>query len=207
MVFLNIALGILLFAAATYAAIYLGKRICGPIEPFADGPAPGTPPVKWMFALSALTGALVGWHAGSVELAAVTLIGLSAVLSGCFMSAWYCDTRCGIVPDWFTLPPLVVILIWSLVGHNFITFITAGALFVPFAFTAYRSKGLGMGWGDAKLVALGGAALGGTAFLSTILACLVMAVYAKMTKRMNEPIAFAPYLVVGFECSLAFLRM
>jgi prepilin signal peptidase PulO-like enzyme (type II secretory pathway) len=206
MLVLNIVLGIIFFSATVFAGIALGKRLCASLEPFSDGPAPATPPIPWMYGISAVTGACVGFHAGTPEPAALFVLAFGALLSGCFMSIWYCDTRCGIVPDWLTLPALVLVVAYSLFCHNMLAIISAVALFVPFAYTAYRSKGLGMGWGDAKLVALGGAALGGSAFLSTIVACLVMAVHAKITNRMREPIAFAPYLIIGFECALAWLH-
>ena len=210
MVYLNIGLGMLFFAGAVSAGIFLARRVCGSLAPLSDGPPPGTPPVRWMYGIALATGALLGLHAGAVEPAALLALFLGALLSGCFMAIWYCDTRTGIVPDCFTLPPLALVLLYGLIDRYVMIFVTAAALFLPFAYSAYRSKGLGMGWGDAKLVALGGAALslvGATAlaFFSVIGASLAMAIHAKLTKRMHEPIAFAPYLVVGFECSLASL--
>lgn len=205
MLYLNIGLGMLSFAAAVFAGIFLARRVCGSFAPLSDGPPPGIPPVRWMYGIAVVTGAVLGLHAGAAEPAALIALSLGALLSGCFMAIWYCDTLTGIVPDCFTLPPLALVLLYGLIDRNVLIFVTAAALFLPFAYSAYRSKGIGMGWGDAKLVALGGAALGAPAFLSVIGASLVMAIHAKLTKRMHEPIAFAPYLVVGFECSLASL--
>jgi prepilin signal peptidase PulO-like enzyme (type II secretory pathway) len=203
MVYLNVGLGILFFAAAVFVGIWSARRLYGSLAPLSDGPVPGTPPVRWMYGIAVATGAVVGLHAGAPEPAALLALSLGALLSGCFMAIWYCDTCSGIVPDCFTLPPLALVFLFGLIDRNVLIFVTAAALFLPFAYSAYRSKGLGMGWGDAKLVALGGAALGIPAFLSVIGASLAMAIHAKLTKRMHEPIAFAPYLIVGFECSLA----
>ena len=77
-------------------------------------------------------------------------------LTGC----WYCDLARGIVPDFFTLFPLAALGSFAAVEGEWRVLISAAVPFVPFALAAVFSRGRGMGWGDAKLVALGGAVLG-----------------------------------------------
>jgi leader peptidase (prepilin peptidase)/N-methyltransferase len=76
-------------------------------------------------------------------------------------------------------------------------------VFVPFAVAALASRGLGMGWGDVKLVALGGAVLGWeAAILAFGCACALAVIVALARKRRHEPLAFAPYLVAAIALPL-----
>ncbi len=82
--------------------------------------------------------------------------------------------------------------------------IAAAVPFVPFALAAILSRGRGMGWGDAKLVALGGAVLGAQASLVAFaLSCLAAGIVARLTGRRGTPVAFAPYLVIAACGALA----
>ncbi len=213
MQYLFALLSIMIFGGTAYLAIRFSQRVCAKVEPFADGPAPGQPPIMWMYATTLLISVLSARHMLSIGdhpnlpllvepfLKTVAL----GLLSACLISAWYCDARCGIVPDWCTVPATLLLLLMSLLGREWFVLIGALLLTAPFALQAYRSKGLGMGWGDVKLVALGGAFLGPLAFFTTTLSCIAMIVYAKITKRSHEPMAFAPYLVVGFEAGLGIM--
>jgi prepilin signal peptidase PulO-like enzyme (type II secretory pathway) len=61
-----------------------------------------------------------------------------------------------------------------------------------------------MGWGDAKLVALGGAVLGAQASLAAFaLSCFAAGVVSRFNGRRGMPIAFAPYLVIAVVGALA----
>jgi prepilin signal peptidase PulO-like enzyme (type II secretory pathway) len=74
---------------------------------------------------------------------------------------------------------------------------------IPFAVMAWRTKGLGLGWGDVKLVALGGALLGmQTAILAFALAAIAAIVVARVQRRTSEPLAFGPYLVAAIAVPL-----
>ena len=200
--YLNVALGIIFFSVTAWSAIEISKRICRTIEPFADGPASGEPPLLWMFVCAAVVGAALAVHH-----MAIVALGCTAIVNGFLIGCWYCDTRCGIVPDWFTLPPLAALLIPCLLERDFFPFAVAFALFLMFAIPAYCSGGLGMGWGDAKLVAFGGALVGENAFFVTMLACGAAIMYAKLKNRVHEPMALAPFLVIGFESGLAFMTI
>jgi len=88
--------------------------------------------------------------------------------------------------------------------HNTVAIVGAVVMFLPFALFALLSKGRGMGWGDVKLAALGGAVLGPpAAMLAFAGACLIAVFIAALRKRRSEPIAFAPYLCGAIAASLA----
>jgi prepilin signal peptidase PulO-like enzyme (type II secretory pathway) len=60
-----------------------------------------------------------------------------------------------------------------------------------------------MGWGDVKLAALGGIALGLQPIIPFLAsACLVAAAVAFFRRRKHEPIAFAPYLAGAIGVAL-----
>ncbi len=174
-------------------------RICDGIEPFDDGPVPGKPPVAGLVAGVALCGAALAARTASVPALAVTGLVIVA-LAAC----WYCDARCGIVPDLFTLVPLAIVLAAAGIARDPAPFVSAAVVFVPFAGAALLSHGRGMGWGDVKLVALGAALLPlANALLALTAACLVAAIVAAVRRRRNEPIAFAPYLSGALALTLA----
>ena len=77
------------------------------------------------------------------------------------------------------------------------------AAFLPFALAALLSKERGMGWGDSKLAALGGAVLGFQLSLLTFAAaCLALVAVGWLRGRRTEPMAFAPYLAVAIVFGL-----
>jgi prepilin signal peptidase PulO-like enzyme (type II secretory pathway) len=82
----------------------------------------------------------------------------------------------------------------------------AVAVFLPFAAASLISKGRGMGWGDTKLAALGGAMLGDAALIAYCAACLGAVAVAYLRKKHTEPIAFGPYLAASIFGAL-FLRL
>lgn len=180
------------FALTAVASIALAARICGTIEPFDDGPRPGRPPTIALVVAAAAIGAVLGFR--GLGLAPLVECGL---LVAAFVGSWYSDVRCGIVPDTFTLAPLAIVLALGFaVTHSFFPLVSAVVVFVPFAVSALLSRGRGMGWGDVKLVALGGAVLGmRSSVLALGVACLVAVAVALVRRRRSEPIAFAPYIV------------
>jgi prepilin signal peptidase PulO-like enzyme (type II secretory pathway) len=186
------------FAAAALAGVYLARRICAGVTPFADGPRAGRPPAALLVAVAAAAGAFEALRGvGGVELAIV------AALACVLVAIWCSDVRCGIVPDAFTLLPLGAILVAAVVMQQWWVIGSAAIVFVPFAGAAVASRGRGMGWGDVKLVALGGAVLGyEAAILGFGLACAAAVLVALARRRGSEPIAFAPYLVAAIAIPL-----
>jgi prepilin signal peptidase PulO-like enzyme (type II secretory pathway) len=187
-----------LFAAAATAGVYLARRICAGVIPFADSPRAGRAPVVLLIAVAAAAGAFEALRG----VAGVELV-LVAVLACVLVAIWCCDVRCGIVPDAFTLVPLGAVIIAAAVSQQWWVIASAAIVFVPFAGAALASHGRGMGWGDVKLVALGGAVLGyEAAILGFGLACAAAVLVALARRRGSEPIAFAPYLVAAIAIPL-----
>jgi prepilin signal peptidase PulO-like enzyme (type II secretory pathway) len=194
------AVGALIFGAAALLAVFCADLICGRIEPFADGPPPSSPRPVVIVLLMASVGAFVALHGFAASVLAVGAVAAFA-LTGC----WYCDLARGIVPDFFTLFPLGCLGLFAATQGEWRVLISAAVPFVPFALAAIFSRGRGMGWGDAKLVALGGAVLGAqSALVAFAVACLAAGLISRVLGRRGTPIAFAPYLVVTAALTLAF---
>jgi prepilin signal peptidase PulO-like enzyme (type II secretory pathway) len=187
-----------LFGAAGYAGAVAALRICDTTAPLPDGPRPGRPSVVMLVVCACAAGMVEGLRgAGLPELV------LAAVLCCALVGIWYSDVRSGIVPDVFTLVPLALLFLVAGLSQQWGALASAGIVFVPFAVAALASRGLGMGWGDVKLVALGGAVLGWeAAVLAFGCACALAVIVALARKRRHEPLAFAPYLVAAIALPL-----
>lgn len=197
-------LGALFFAAAGFLGVLLGSTFADRITPFADGPPQEQPPVIALIVACALLGAIVATHA--VAQSQVLLIALVCVA---LVAIWVTDARRGIVPDAFTLGPLAIMLTVALWKHEWWLFVSAAVPFVPFAIAAVLSRGRGMGWGDVKLVALGGAVLGAQlSVLAFAVACLAAVGISYARGRKQGAIAFAPYLAsaIGIAIPLGLWR-
>jgi prepilin signal peptidase PulO-like enzyme (type II secretory pathway) len=193
------AIGVLIFAAAAIIGIVCSDHICARIERFADGPPPAKPRPFLIVTIMAVVGGFVAVHGFAPSVLAIGALAAFA-LAGC----WYCDLARGIVPDFFTLFPLGFLVLYAVVESEWRVVISAIVPFVPFAIAAAISRGRGMGWGDAKLVALGGAVLGvQSALVAFALSCLTAGVVSRVTGGRGTPIAFAPYLVGAVACALA----
>jgi leader peptidase (prepilin peptidase)/N-methyltransferase len=170
---------------------------------FQDGPRPGKPPSTALLAGAVIIGGLLAARGTPISGLAVF-----AVLIVSLVACWYSDVRCGIVPDYFTLVPLVLVLGLALVDHDFLPIVAAIVVSLPFAGAALLSKGRGMGWGDVKLVALGGAVLGlQTSVLAFSAACLLAVVITVLRRRRDEPVAFVPYLAGSIAVAVSFPRL
>jgi prepilin signal peptidase PulO-like enzyme (type II secretory pathway) len=190
------------FASALFfaAASYIGVLIAGylRLERFDDGPPPGEPRVPIIVAVAALIGALFASTSPSGQ-----QLLLAAIVCGALSGIWYTDVRYGIVPDLFTLVPLALILTIAFFRHEWLVFASAAVPACAFAIAALWSRGLGMGWGDVKLAALGGAVLGlETSLVAFSVACFVAALYAYIQGRRDVPIAFAPYLIAAIALAI-----
>lgn len=187
-------LGAAFFAAAAYAGILLASLLR--FERFEDGPAPAQPPVLWLIGAAALIG-------GFVTLRAPGDLVLLAALCGILAAICCTDIRYGIVPDVFTLLPLTALLAYAVVTRQWQIPISAAVPFIPFAIVAAISHGRGIGWGDVKLAALGGAVLGApSATIAFTLSCFAAVAIAHLRGRRADPIAFAPYLAGAIAAAL-----
>lgn len=190
-------LGALFFAAAGYVGAIVGLWYAERIEALPDGPPPGKTPVGVLIAACAIIGAVVTTHGSQAQVLLVAVVCVALV------AIWITDTMRGVVPDAFTLGPLGLILLLAVWQHDWVVFFSAGLPFVIFATAAILSRGRGMGWGDVKLVALGGALLGiQTGVLAFALACLAAVVLSYARGRRSGPIAFAPYLAAAIGVAI-----
>ncbi|HVA27480.1 MAG TPA: A24 family peptidase [Candidatus Baltobacteraceae bacterium] len=188
-----------LCASMAFLGVLLASQICEATTAFEDGPSSGSTSIPLLLGCVALLGAVVSMRGLSVP-----QLGVVAVLSLCLSAIWYSDVRRGIVPDVFTLVPLVAILGAAAYFQQWSMLLSSAVVFVPFAGAALFSKGRGMGWGDVKLVALGGALLGAeSAVLAFGIACAAAVIVAFVRNRRHEPIAFAPYLVGAIALAIA----
>jgi prepilin signal peptidase PulO-like enzyme (type II secretory pathway) len=194
----------LFFAALALLGEQLGRWACANVTPFADGPSRSNPPTVILAIAAGLLGAVLVSQGSSVEKTAIAAIAV-LVLVAC----WCSDSLCGIVPDVFSLGGLALIAIIAVTQRDWWALGSAIAVFVPFAVAAAFSHGRGMGWGDAKLVALAGAVLGAPlAFFVMALACVAAAVGYRMKRIERGPIAFAPYIAaaIGLAMPLGLVR-
>lgn len=191
-------LGALFFAFAGYVGTVLGLTFAERLETLPGGPSPAKAPLPVLIAACAVIGALVTTHA-----AAPSQVLLIAIVCVALVAVWITDARRGIVPDVFTLGPLAIMLLVGVWQHAWWLFISTGVPFVPFAIAAVLSRGRGMGWGDAKLVALGGAVLGAQmSVFAFALACMAAVGWSYVRGRKRGPIAFAPYLATAIGAAI-----
>ncbi len=193
-------LGAVFYAAAAFLGVLLGSAFAQRITPFDDGPPQENVPVLTLIIACGVLGAIIAPRAPVSQLLSIAMVCVSLV------AIWVSDARRGIVPDAFTLGPLAIVLTLALLQHQWWLLISAAVPFVPFAIAALLSRGRGMGWGDVKLAALGGAVLGAQlSVFAFMLACLAAAVLNYARGRKRGAIAFAPYMVcaIGIFIPLA----
>lgn len=191
-----------LFAGAGLLGAYAGERLTDGVEPYEDGPAAVAIP-RWLFAAAAaVIGAALALQGASPAHAAVLLVVTFALAGGAAA-----DLRCGMLPDVLTLGPLALVVAFGAWSHDWSPAMGAAFVAVPFAFAALISRGRGMGWGDVKLAALGGALLGvADAALAFLLAALAAYLVARRTAGVRRPVAFGPYLAASIAASLTLTR-
>lgn len=191
-------LGALFFAAAGAVGAVLGVTFAERTQSLPDGPPPQTAPIPLLVLGCALIGAFITTRA---FLPAVLVV--LAIVCLALVAIWIVDARRGIVPDVFTLGPLAIILLVAIWQHEWWYVVGAVVPFVPFAAGALLSKGRGMGWGDVKLVALGGAVLGVQwGILACMAACLAAVAVCYVRGWRKGPIAFAPYLTAAIGAAI-----
>jgi prepilin signal peptidase PulO-like enzyme (type II secretory pathway) len=188
----------LFFGSIAYLGVYVSRQVCAGVAPADDGPAPVRAPAAVLIAGSAIVGAaLVLLNAPPLQ------IGIAAIVVFALVACWLSDAICGLVPDLFTLVPLAALLLFALAHHDWGTIVSAVVVFIPFAAAAFFSRGYGMGWGDAKLVALTGAALGAPlALFALTVACAIAGIGHWIWGKGRTPIAFAPYIAAATGIAL-----
>jgi leader peptidase (prepilin peptidase)/N-methyltransferase len=185
-----VAITALAFAIFAIGGVLIARTyFAGPA--IDDGPIAAQPPIALLAVGAAILGAVCALRGVSPQ--TLTLIAATVLIMA---AVWCTDAMRGIVPDALTLVPLAALLIAGLVAGRWYVFAAALIPAIPFAFMAWRTKGMGMGWGDVKLAALGGALLGAQdAVLAFAVAALAAVVIAKVRRTKKEqPVAFAPYL-------------
>jgi prepilin signal peptidase PulO-like enzyme (type II secretory pathway) len=200
---LIISLAAALFAAASWIGTLAAKVLCAGRMPFEDGPQP-VAFRRWPFALAGgCIGAVLAAHGAPPAQLAVLVLVVFALAGGTAA-----DLACGVLPDVFTLGPLALIVGLGFAAHDVTPALGAAFAFAPFAAAAIFSRGRGMGWGDVKLAALGGALLGARdATLAFTLAAVAAYVIARRTGGARRPIAFGPYLAASIVATLAAVRI
>ena len=192
------ALGAFTFAAAGYLGASLGMHAADRITPFPDAPPSANPPIPWIVSGCALVGAAIFAHpAAPLQIALLTIV--CVALAAVFVT----DARCGIVPDIFTLGPLAAALLLAFGRRDWWIVLSVAVPLCPFVVAALVSRGRAMGWGDVKLVALGGAVLGAQlSILAFSAACFAAAAINYRRGRTSGVIAFAPYLATAIGVAI-----
>jgi len=168
-----LAFGIFAFAGILIAKTYFNGA------PIADGPPVAEPPVIALLIAAAVAGGICAYR--GMPPSALGIVAASCALMA---AIWYTDVTRGIVPDSLTLVPLIALIIAGFLTGRWYVAVVAAVPAAPFAFMAWRTKGIGMGWGDVKLAALGGALLGmKDAMLAFAVVSIVAIVIAKIQRR------------------------
>lgn len=198
---LTALVGALIFGTSALCGVLIATVLLPRLRRHDDGPEPVKLHPAYLIGGAAVLGALLGWRRlpnPEFAIAALTMLPLAG--------AWYCDALTGLIPDVFTLVPLAVAVGYeTFVMKQPWVVLAALVLFLPFALGAVFSKGRGMGWGDAKLAAFGGALLGmRDATLAFGIASLALVVVGSIRYRSRRvPLAFAPYLVAAIAATIA----
>jgi prepilin signal peptidase PulO-like enzyme (type II secretory pathway) len=197
---ITILLTIVAFAGAAALGLAAARGVCGSVaESPPGGPAPGIVPQRMLIIGAAALGAIAAYR--GLPLPGLAIVGLAC---GLLTAVWASDVLRGIIPDVFTIVPLGAILLAAALAGHWEVCAAAVVPAVPFAFLAWRSGGLGLGWGDVKLAMLGGPLIGMQyALMAFALACLAAVVVARVRKTSHQPIAFAPYLASAIALPFA----
>jgi prepilin signal peptidase PulO-like enzyme (type II secretory pathway) len=199
---ITILLAIVAFAGAAALGLAAARSVCGTIaESPPGGPPPGVVPQRLLVIGAAALGAIAA--ARGIPLPGMAIVWLAC---GLLTAIWASDVMRGIIPDMFTLVPLGAILLAAALAGHWEIVVAAVVPAIPFAFLAWRSGGMGLGWGDVKLAMLGGPLIGMQyALMAFALGCLAAVVVARVRKVSNQPVAFAPYMASSIVLPLALI--
>jgi prepilin signal peptidase PulO-like enzyme (type II secretory pathway) len=189
----GIAFGLFAYAGSLIAHVFFAD-----LPLLADGPAAAAAPIRTIVAISAI----VGTYCAARDVPPTSLA-IIAMVCAVMTAIWCTDMGHGIVPDALTLFPRGAVILANFLGGHWFVIFAAAVPAIPFAFLAWRTKGLGMGWGDVKLAALGGALVGmQDAMLVFALAGVVAVIVTKVRGNGSSPLAFAPYLAAAIVVPL-----
>ena len=197
---IGIVVAAVFFGCVAVIGAELSRALCSRVTPAEDAPPSRQPPVTLLVVAAAALGAvLLAYHTAPLQ------IGAAAIVVFALVACWCSDAICGIVPDAFTLPALGALLLLAVVQRNWEVVWSALIPFAFFALAALFSRGRGMGWGDVKLVAITGAALGAPlALLALAVACIAAVIGQRLAGGFRGPIAFAPYVAAATGLALPF---
>lgn len=190
--------GMLFFAFAAYFGVLLAGPLCAKLGGGDETVRTFSPPAAAIVAAGAVLGAILVRYAVSpaqIAIAATACVTLAAIVM--------VDARHAIIPDVCTLAPLAALLAYAVLRHEWSVPVSALVPLVPFAIAAAVSDGYGMGWGDVKLAALGGALLG--AELSVVAlsaACLTAVVVARMVFKTKRAVPLGPFMAGAIAFAL-----
>lgn len=191
--------GAIIFGCAGFCGVVLPRVVWSKFPPLED-----SPPAHAVHSAAVIAGAALFGIILALRATPVAQMGLSALICVPLAAAWYSDTLRGVIPDFFTLGPLGIVAAYVIITHSWWIALSAVVPFVPFAIAAACSKGRGMGWGDVKFVALGGAIVGMQASLLVFaLACFAATAVSVIRDRGKSPVAFGPYLVAAVILAMA----
>jgi prepilin signal peptidase PulO-like enzyme (type II secretory pathway) len=189
------------FAGLGAAGVYTARYVCAGQTPLADGPPPGHVPARLLIGANALLGAFAAMR--GLPWQGLAIVGLAC---GVLTAVWVADVEQGIIPDAFTLAPLGALLLAAALSGHWYVAIVAIVPALPFAVLAWRSRGIGLGWGDVKLAALGGPLIGiQGALIFFALGCTAAVIVARVRGISGRPVAFGPYLATAIALPLALL--
>jgi prepilin signal peptidase PulO-like enzyme (type II secretory pathway) len=188
-----------LFASCAALGLYAGRLVVTGVPELPDSPPSGSPKAAYVLAAAAMLGALAGIR-GTPALS----LGILALVCTVLAAVWYADIVRGIIPDVFTLVPLGAIVVAAALTSRWEVLLSAAIPAAPFAILAWRTHGRGIGWGDVKLAAFGGALIGmQNAVLFFAIASFLAIVVGRFRNGAPRPIAFGPYMVLAIAVPLA----
>ena len=153
---IGIVAAALFFGSIAFIAVQASRAACNGVLPAPDGPPPSKPPDAVLTRRRRVAGRPRGRAGRDADSdcdrcarrlrACRLLVQRYALRRSCRMSSRSLHSA--------------LLLVFALTQRNWGLIFSALVVFVPFAGAAAFSRGYGMGWGDAKLVAIVGAALG-----------------------------------------------
>jgi hypothetical protein len=188
-----------IFGSSAFLALNSAAAIYGTVESARGGAKPGTREAIVSIVVATIFGATLaarGTPLADLAVSDVVIAGLSGAI-------WTDRTR-GAVADWFTLPPLGLVLgLAAFRGSIVATAIAVTLVTLPFAVAALASKGKGLSFGDVTIVAIGAAVMDAqTAIIVYAAVCFIACAVAIARRRRTQSFALSPYLAAAIAVGL-----